>query len=88
VLLVTHHTPALGSCVANIHWSATTAANGQSVLAGVLAAFVFAGIVAVLSRGQEAVRALKLLFCAFFGLAVAAYLLADQAADSYCLRAN
>jgi hypothetical protein len=57
-----------------------------------LAGFVFGGIVVVLSvrvasRSEEAARALKLLFCAFFGLAVAAYLLADQAGDTNCLRA-
>jgi hypothetical protein len=88
VLLAAVDKHVAGSCFGNIHWSATTAASGQSVLAGVLAGFVFAGIVAVVSRGREAAPALKLLFCAFFGLAVAAYLLADQAADTYCLRAS
>lgn len=82
-----------GSCVGNVEWSATTAASGQSVLSGVLAGFVFGGIVVVLSvrparRREEAAKALKLLFCAFFGLTVAAYLLAAQAADTECLRAG
>ena len=81
------------SCFGSSTWSATTAGSGQSVLSGVLAGFVFAGIVAVLGvrakdPGREAARALKLMFCAFIGLAVAAYLLADQAADTNCLRAS
>lgn len=81
------------SCFGSSTWSATTAGSGQSVLSGVLAGFVFAGIVAVLGvhakdPGREAARALKLLFCAFIGLAVASYLLADQAADINCLRSS
>lgn len=85
--------PTPGSCVGGPGWSATVAATGQSTLAGVLAGFVFSAIVVVLSvrvdrRGEEAASALKLLCCAFFGLVVAAYLLADQAADKNCLRAS
>jgi hypothetical protein len=57
-----------------------------------LAGFVFLGIVTVLSVRSKAARpasaALKLLFSAFFGLAVVAYLFADQAADSLCVRVN
>jgi len=80
-------------CFGDSTWSATIAGNGQSVLSGVLAGFVFAGIVAVLGvrgtdPGKEAARALKLMLCAFIGLAVAAYLFADQAADGNCLRAS
>src|SRR5262249_4730820 len=41
-----------------------------------------------ISPGREAANALKLMFCAFLGLAVAAYLFADQAADGNCLRAS
>jgi hypothetical protein len=82
-----------GACFGNISWSAITAGNDQSVLSGVLAGFVFAGIVAVLGvraadHAKDAASALKLMFCAFIGLAVAAYLLADQAADTDCLRAS
>ena len=84
---------ATGSCVGDLEWSATNAASSQSALAGVLAGFVFGGIVVVLSvrpasKREEAAIALKLLLCAFFGLAVAAYLLADQAGDTDCLRAG
>ena len=69
------------------------AATGQYVLAGVMAGFVFGGVVVVLStkdgrKPPETGRALKLLFSAFFGLAVTAYLFADQAADTNCLRAQ
>lgn len=84
---------ASGSCVGDFGWSATVAASGQSTLAGVLAGFVFGGVVVVLSvrvasRTKEAASALKLLFCAFFGLTVAAYLLADVTGDKNCLRAT
>lgn len=84
--------PDPGACVGFMDWSAAAAAPGQSTLAGVLAGFVFGGIVVMLSvrvpsRSEDAARALKLLFSAFFGLAVVAYLLADQAADTNCLRA-
>jgi hypothetical protein len=62
-------------------------------LAGVLAGFVFGGLVVVVSvrvatRSAEAARALKMLFCAFFGLVVVAYLFGDLAGDHNCLRAN
>lgn len=82
-----------GACPGVLDWSAKAAASGQSVLSGVLAGFVFAAIVVILStregrRGKEAADALKLLFSAFFGLGVTAYLFADQAADSNCLRAG
>jgi hypothetical protein len=82
----------IGACPHLGGWDATTAASGQSVLSGVLAGFVFGGIVVVLStregrRGRETARALKLLFSAFFGLVVTAYLFADQAADTNCVRA-
>ncbi len=67
------------------------------MLSGVLAGFVFLGIVAVLGvqatdpatdLGKEAARALRLLLCAFIGLAVVAYLFADQNADTNCLQAT
>lgn len=82
-----------GSCPTVLDWNPVTAATGQYVLSGVLAGFVFGGIVVVLSTKEsrnppEAARALKLLFSAFFGLAVTAYLFADQAADENCLRAQ
>jgi hypothetical protein len=38
------------------------------------------------NRDEEAENALKLLFCAFFGLSVAAYLLSDVSGDHNCLR--
>jgi predicted membrane channel-forming protein YqfA (hemolysin III family) len=85
--------PVPGSCVGLLEWSPTQAASSQSALAGVLAGFVFGGIVVMVSvrvatRSEEAARALKLLLCAFFGLVVVAYLFADLAGDSNCLRAN
>jgi hypothetical protein len=83
---------AVGGCPGNPYWSAKEAAPGQSVIAGVLAGFVFLGVVTVLSVRPKAdlpaSAALKLLFSAFFGLAVAAYLFADQAADSLCVRVS
>jgi hypothetical protein len=83
----------VGACPTVLDWNATNAATGQYVLSGVLAGFVFGGIVAVLSTKEsrnppEAARALKLLFSSFFGLAVTAYLFADQSADNNCLRAQ
>jgi hypothetical protein len=83
----------LGACPTVLDWNATNAATGQYVLSGVLAGFVFGGIVAVLSTKEsrnppEAARALKLLFSAFFGLAVTAYLFADLSGDNNCLRAQ
>lgn len=83
----------VGLCPGVDDWSPALAASSQSALAGVLAGFVFSGLVVVLSvrianREEEAASALKLLFCAFFGLGVAAYLLADVAGDSNCLRSS
>ena len=51
-----------GSCFSDSTWNPTIAATDQSVLSGVLAGFVFAGIVAVLGvratdPGKEAARA-------------------------------
>lgn len=81
-----------GSCSGVSEWSATAVASSQSALAGVLAGFVFGGIVVLLSvrasHGEQSGRALKLLFCSFFGLTVVAYLFADQAGDKNCLRAT
>jgi hypothetical protein len=59
----------------------------------VLAGFVFGGIVVVLStsvdkRSPYAASALKLLFSAFIGLAVVAYLFADTAASASCLQTS
>lgn len=88
-----------GSCFGDVSWSVAIAGSNQSTMAGVLAGFVFSGIVAVLAvratlgvratgGGKEAANALKLMFCAFIGLTVAAYLFGDQAADGNCLRAS
>jgi predicted membrane channel-forming protein YqfA (hemolysin III family) len=84
---------AVGSCTDVDDWSPMGAASSQSALAGVLTGFVFSGLVVVLSvrmanRDKEAASTLKLLFCAFFGLGVAAYLLADVAGDGNCLRSS
>lgn len=82
---------AVGLCPGVTGWSPADAASSQSALAGVLAGFVFSGLVVVLTvrranRDEEAASALKLLLCAFFGLGVTAYLLAEVAGDGNCLR--
>jgi hypothetical protein len=73
-------------------WSPITAAASQSAIAALLAGFVFTGIIVVLSAAdalkREAAQALKLLFTAFFGLAVTSYLLAETAGEQVCLRAE
>jgi len=74
-------------------WSPIAAASSQSAIAAVLAGFVFAGVIVVLTvtahdREREAAQALKLLFTAFFGLAVTSYLLAEMAGDQICPRAQ
>jgi hypothetical protein len=74
-------------------WNPIAAASSQSAIAAVLAGFVFAGIIVVLSvmaddLKREAAQALKLLFTAFFGLADTSYLLAEMAGDQICPRAQ
>jgi hypothetical protein len=74
-------------------WNPIAAASSQSAIAAVMAGFVFAGIIVVLSvmaddLKREAAQALKLLFTAFFGLAVTSYLLAEMAGDQICPRAQ
>jgi hypothetical protein len=92
-VLLDASTSAAGSCFGDLGFNPATAASGQSVLSGVLAGFVFGGIVVVLStregrRGEHAACALKLLFSAFVGLAVVAYLFADTAASASCLQTS
>jgi len=74
-------------------WSPIAGAASQSAIAAVLAGFVFAGIIVIISVTEhglkrEAAQALKLLFTAFFGLAVTSYLLADMAGEQTCPRAE
>jgi hypothetical protein len=75
-------------------WSPIGAAASQSAIAAVLAGFVFSGIIVLLSvtrtdsLKRESAQALKLLFTAFFGLAVTAYLLAVMAGEQKCARAQ
>jgi hypothetical protein len=61
-------------------------------VAALLAGFVFAGIIVVLSTKTKqrfyASQTLKLLFVAFFGLAVASYLLSDVAGEQVCAQAD
>jgi hypothetical protein len=58
----------------------------------VLGGFVFSGIVVILSakekRQFEAAQALKLLFATFLGFAVTSYLLANDAGEQTCSRAD
>jgi small-conductance mechanosensitive channel len=79
-------------CQHHHDWSPIAAASSQSAMAAVLAGFVFAGIVAVLTvkaqKDDNADRALRLLLTAFFGLAVTAYLFADLAGEQTCPRAE
>jgi hypothetical protein len=75
------------------NWNPIVASGPQSQIAIVLAGFVFAAIVVILSvrvrtRQREAAQALKLLFTAFFGLGVTAYLLGDVTGDQVCPRAE
>jgi hypothetical protein len=76
----------------NLDWSPIGSASAQSSIAAILTGFVFAGIVVILSvrapLRREAAQALKLLFTAFFGLAVTAYLLADITGEQTCPRAE
>jgi hypothetical protein len=77
----------------NLDWNPIAAAASQSAIAAVLAGFVFAGIIVVLSVRAHSVQresalALKLLLTAFFGLAVTAYFLADLAGEQTCARAE
>jgi hypothetical protein len=73
-------------------WSPIIASGPQSAVAAVLAGFVFAGIVVILSarpkRRFQASQALKLLFTAFLGLAVTSYLLADTTGEQTFSRAD
>jgi hypothetical protein len=76
-----------------VDWSPISAASAQSAIAALLAGFVFAGIIVVLSvpsqrHQREAAQALKMLLTAFFGLTVTSYLLADMAGEQACLRAE
>lgn len=77
---------------AGYDWNPITASGPQSAVAAVLAGFVFAGIVVVLSarpkHPSQASQALKLLFTAFLGLAVASYLLADVTGEQTFSRAD
>jgi hypothetical protein len=79
------------ACLGDFSWNPATIGAGESTFCGIMAGFVFAGIVAVLSLGKtdrhrDTAAALKLLFCAFLGLAATAYLLVLQSADENCLR--
>jgi hypothetical protein len=86
-----------------VAWSPIGAAASQSAIAAVLAGFVFSGIIVLLSvttdslkresaqalkTDRESAQALKLLFTAFFGLAVTSYLLAVMAGEQKCPRAE
>jgi hypothetical protein len=73
-------------------WSPIAAGPGQSTLAGVLAGVAFLAMTVILTVPQgpdgraAADQALKLLFTSFFGLGVAAYLLADLGGEEACAR--
>jgi len=73
-------------------WNPVAASSAESAVAAVLAGFVFSGIVVILStttrRRFEAAQALKLLLVAFLGLAVTSYLLANDAGEQTCPRAD
>jgi hypothetical protein len=77
----------------NLDWSPITAAASQSNISVILAGFVFAAMIVVLSvrahsLQREAAQALKLLFTAFFGLLVNSYLLGDITGEQTCPRAE
>ncbi|WP_395111655.1 hypothetical protein [Actinomadura sp. SCN-SB] len=73
-------------------WNPITAAGNWVPFLGVLAGFVFAGIIVILSerpgQGTAATNALKLLFTAFFSLVVTAYLSTIISGEQTCPRAN
>ena len=79
-------------CTHGHDWSPIAAAPSQSLIAGVIAGFLFAGIVVVLSqrtrRHQDSTRALKLMLTAFLGLVVTSYLYATLAGEETCPRAE
>jgi O-antigen/teichoic acid export membrane protein len=75
-------------------WSPIAAATGQAPVAAVLAGFSFSAATVLLSvtgenRNEDAAsRAVRLLFTAFFGLAVVSYLYADLGGDQACPRSE
>jgi hypothetical protein len=75
-------------------WNPIAAAGQWGPLAAVLAGFVFAGMVVVLTNkpdeghAAEASHALRLLLVAFFGLVVTSYLLATLTGEQVCRRAE
>ena len=73
-------------------WNPIAASSSEAAVAAVLGGFVFSGIVVILStrekRQFEAAQALKLLLAAFLGFAITAYLLANDAGEQTCSRAD
>ena len=84
--------PSPDVCTRGHDWSPIAAAPSQSLIAGVIAGFLFAGIVVVLSqrtrRHQDSTRALKRMLTAFLGLVVTSYLYAALAGEETCPRAE
>jgi hypothetical protein len=80
-----------------LDWNPIASAGATSAFVAVLAGFVFAGIVVILStasgsgstaRNEAANRASRILLAAFFTLAVDAYLYAIASGEQVCLRAD
>jgi hypothetical protein len=75
-------------------WNPIAASGHWAPLAAVLAGFVFAGMVVVLTNSPdkkheaEASHALRLLLVAFFGLVVTSYLLSTLTGEQVCGRAE
>jgi hypothetical protein len=86
------HLPVTSSPCPKYDWSPIAGAVPESAVAAVLAGFVFAGIVVVFSTKPTheipAARALKLLFVAFLGLTVTAFLMADVGGGQVCSQAD
>ncbi|MFD6294082.1 hypothetical protein ACFWFU_04580 [Streptomyces sp. NPDC060235] len=76
-----------------IDWSSIASAESMSAFCGIMAGFVFAGLVTVIGQKNppggdaHASRALKLLLPCFIGLAMASYLYALTSGELVCTRA-
>ncbi|MFJ7073458.1 hypothetical protein [Streptomyces sp. NPDC098781] len=90
----THFTP--DTCVLGtdgIDWSSIASAEAMSAFCGIMAGFVFAGLVTVIGQKNpaggdgHASRGLKLFLPCFIGLATASYLYALTSGELVCARA-
>lgn len=82
------------SGTAGVDWSSIASAEAMSAFCGIMAGFVFAGLVVAIGQKNpssgdgHASRALKLLLSCFIGLATASYLYALTSGELWCTRAT